>query len=77
MKQNTKIMPLETIINVATIKDATKLMGRIIKQYQLGTITSEQAKTLSYLLQTYVNSFKMMEIEEQLTEYEKDKSYKR
>lgn len=45
-------------IKVTDIRTARRLMSRIIKQYQSGEIKDTYAKTLTYLIQNFINIIK-------------------
>jgi len=53
-------------INVNNIKQAKKLLSKIIRGYQQGTVDDARAKTTAYLLQVFVQLVKDTEIEERL-----------
>jgi hypothetical protein len=42
-------------ISINDAKGAKKILGRLIKRFQEGSVDSTFAKTLCYLLQSYVN----------------------
>ena len=60
----------ERAIVVRNIKDAKRLMSRLIHLVQIGRITSRQAKDLTYLLTMYVNISRVADIEERLGDVE-------
>jgi len=60
-----------TPIKVTNLKNAKRLLSKLIYELQAGTIEGQRAKDLCYLLISYVNVFKSYEIENRLTELEK------
>jgi len=66
---------------VKNIKDAKRLLARLIKLYQLGEVDEKYVKTLAYLLNQYcyfhkvqTETDKIEEIERMLKEFERVKS---
>lgn len=57
-------------VEVHTVKDAKRLLSRLITQLQEGEIENRTAKDLAYLLQIYVNTIREHELEERLTAIE-------
>lgn len=57
-------------VPVKNVKDASKLLGRLIKHFQEGTVESSFAKTLCYLLQTFVNIHAQSSLEERIERLE-------
>jgi len=62
-----------TIPRIRTAKDAKKLLGRIISGFTRGEVASDDAKTLAYLLSTYVQIHGAMEYEQRLEALEAKK----
>lgn len=58
-------------IKVTNLKQAKRLLSRMIYDLQTGTIENQTAKDLTYLLVSYVNVFKQYEIEQRLDLIEK------
>lgn len=58
---------------VKSAKDARRMLSRLISEFRAGEIEGTNAKTLCYLLQTYVNIQKDTEIEERILALEKAK----
>lgn len=58
-------------IKVTNLKNAKRLLSRLIYDLQIGTIENQTAKDLTYLLVSYVNVFKQYEIEQRLGAIEK------
>ena len=58
-------------IKVTSLKNAKRLLSRLIFDLQNGTIENQTAKDLTYLLVSYVNVFKQYEIEKRIEEIEK------
>jgi len=72
--KNTKTKILRSThppIKVNNLKSAKRLLSRLIYELQAGTIESQIAKDLTYLLTSYVNVFKQHEFEQRLEELEK------
>ena len=61
---------------IRNAKDAKKLLGRLISAFTKGETNSEDARTLAYLVQVYVQACVPAEIEERLDQYEKAKNSK-
>jgi hypothetical protein len=59
-----------TPIKINNLKDARRLLSRLIYQLQTGEVESKLAKDICYLLISYVNIFKAFEFEERLAELE-------
>ena len=57
-------------IKVNNLKSAKRLLSRLIYELQAGTVSSQLAKDLTYLLTSYVNVFKTYEMETKLSELE-------
>ena len=53
-------------VHVTKLKDAKRLLSRLITQFQCGEVDSRFAKDLCYLLTSYVSVAKDTEIEERL-----------
>lgn len=58
-------------IKVTNLKQAKRLLSRLIYDLQAGMIENQTAKDLTYLLVSYVNVFKQYEIEQRLDLIEK------
>ena len=58
-------------IRVSSIKDARRLLSRLISQLQQGTVLSRDAKDLTYLLSIYVQITRESDLEERLEALEK------
>jgi hypothetical protein len=56
---------------IRNVKDAKKMLSKLIHAFQLGTLTSEPAKTLCYLIISYVSIIRDHEIEQRLAALEK------
>lgn len=70
------ILPLPKAIRVKNVKQAKRLLSRIITQFQRGEITDYEAKTLCYLLISLVSICKDIDFEERITKIEKSISLK-
>lgn len=66
-----KISDSYTPIKVTNLKNAKRLLSRLIYDLQAGKIEGQQAKDLCYLLISFVNVFKSYEIENRLNEIER------
>lgn len=58
-------------IKVTSLKQAKRLLSRLIYDLQTGVIENQTAKDLTYLLISYANIFKQYEIEQRIDEIEK------
>lgn len=58
-------------VKVTSLKQAKRLLSRLIYDLQTGVIDNQTAKDLTYLLVSYVNVFKQYEIEKRIDEIEK------
>jgi hypothetical protein len=58
---------------VKNVKDARRLLSRLISEFRAGEIQGTDAKTMCYLLSTYVQITKDTELEERIKRLEKDK----
>ncbi len=56
---------------IRTVKDAKKMLGKIIHAFQLGKVKTEEVKTLAYLLTSWVNIVRDVEYEERLKAVER------
>lgn len=61
----------EAPIKIRKLKDAKRLLSRLIYNFQQGSITGRDAKDLTYLLISYVNICGQTEFEERLIKLEK------
>ncbi len=57
-------------VRVTKLRDAQRLLSRLITEFQIGNIDSRWAKDLCYLLSTFVQVTKDAEIEARMTELE-------
>ena len=55
---------------VKNVKDARRLLSTIIAEFRAGMIQGTDAKTMCYLLSTYVSITKDTELEERITKLE-------
>lgn len=62
---------LSNPIKVTSLKQAKRLLSKLIYDLQTGMIENQTAKDLTYLLVSYVNVFKQYEIEKRIDEIEK------
>lgn len=58
-------------VKVTSLKQAKRLLSKLIYDLQTGAIDNQTAKDLTYLLVSYVNVFKQYEIEQRIDEIEK------
>ena len=58
-------------IRVRTVRDARRLLARILKQLQLEEISESRAKTISYVANSFAKLYEVSELEERVTELEK------
>ncbi len=58
-------------IRIRSVKDARRLLARILRQLQLGEISESKAKTISYVANSYAKLFEVSELEERVAELEK------
>lgn len=58
------------IVRVNNARSAKRLMGKIILEFQRRTICSDDAKTLCYLVSTFIQACTMSDIEERVKSLE-------
>ena len=58
-------------IRIRSVKDARRLLARILKQLQLEEISENRAKTISYVANSYAKLYEVSELEERVSELEK------
>ena len=58
-------------IRVRTVRDARRLLARILKQLQVEEISESRAKTISYVANSFAKLYEVSELEERVTELEK------
>ena len=56
---------------IRNVKDARRLLSRIISEFRAGKIEGTDAKTMAYLLSVYVQITKDTELEERILQLEK------
>lgn len=59
-----------TPLKVTNLKNAKRLLSKLIYELQAGTIDNQTAKDLTYLLVSFVNVFKQYEMEKRISELE-------
>ncbi len=59
------------LVRVNTLASAKRLLSRLITEYQKDCISTEKAKTLTYLLQCFVSIHKEIDLENKIIEMEK------
>ena len=64
--QTTPMPMFNKIVRVKNARSARRLMGKIILEFQKKTINSNDAKTLSYLVSTYLQACSVADIEERI-----------
>ena len=57
-------------VRVTKLKDAQRLLSRLITEFQLGNVESRWAKDLCYLVSTFVQVAKESDFEERLRQLE-------
>lgn len=62
---------IEKPIKVTKISDAKRLLSKLIYKLQSGEVTGQDAKDMTYLLISYVNIVKDIELEQRLLEIER------
>ena len=65
-----KLVNSYTPIKVTNLKNAKRLLSKLIYELQAGTIDNQTAKDLTYLLVSFVNVFKQYEMERRISELE-------
>ena len=66
-KEVTNTPPLlQKPIRVSKLKDAKRLLSRIIYEFQLGTVTGRDAKDLTYLISQFIVACKEIEFDERI-----------
>ena len=63
-------------IRIRSVKDARRLLARVLKQLQLQQISESRAKTISYVANSYAKLFEVSELEERVEELEKSAAIK-
>lgn len=58
-------------IRIRTVKDARRLLTRVLRQLQLEEISESRAKTISYVANSFAKLYEVSELEERVTELEK------
>lgn len=64
-------------IRISNVRDAKRLLARLIREFQKGRIEDRWAKTLTYIVTSYVSVAKDTEIEERLQRLEEHLAEKR
>lgn len=59
-------------IKINKVKDAKRLLSKLIYQFQIGAVDNQDAKDLTYLLVNYVNICVQTDFEQRLEKLEKD-----
>lgn len=67
---NIQPLPVEKIVDVRNIKTALRMLSKVIRQLQLGTINDTRAKTLIYALVSYKDIYRESEFEERIKKIE-------
>ncbi len=57
-------------IRISNLRDARRLLGRLIYEFQKGTIVNQDAKDLCYLVISFCQVLKDCEFEERITNLE-------
>ena len=58
---------------IRNVKDAKKMLSKLIHAFQMGKVMSDQAKTLCYLIISYVQIIRDADFEERLIKLEQQK----
>lgn len=64
------IVPIFAKKPIRSVRDAKKMLSRIIHVFQSGTVSSEHVKTLCYLLTSWVSIVNSADFENRLSEIE-------
>ena len=68
MKKQVKQTPplLQKPIRVSKLKDAKRLLSRLIYEFQLGTLGGRDAKDLTYLISQFIAACKEIEFDDRI-----------
>ncbi len=68
MKKQVKQTPplLKKPIRVSKLKDAKRLLSRLIYEFQLGTLSGRDAKDLTYLISQFIAACKEIEFDDRI-----------
>lgn len=74
MKGDTESHPslLDKPIRISKVRDARRLLGKLILEFQKGNIANQDAKDLCYLVTSYVNVAVQSDFEERLQKLESE-----
>jgi hypothetical protein len=67
---NSSYPPINKPIKIKNIRDAKRLLSRLIYHLQIGTVENQTAKDLCYLTICYINVIKELEFEARLKNLE-------
>ena len=66
-KQVIQIPPLlKKPVRVSKLKDAKRLLSRLIYEFQLGTLSGRDAKDLTYLISQFIAACKEIEFDDRI-----------
>ncbi len=68
--RNSPLSLKEKPVRVRNLKDAKKLLGRLLVGFQRGEIQGEDARTLCHIISTYIQLVKDVELEARIAELE-------
>lgn len=63
---------IEKPVRIRAVKDAKRLLSKLIYEFQIGRLSSQPAKDLTYMLINYVNICTQVEFEERLQKLESE-----
>jgi len=68
MKKQVKQTPplLKKPVRVSKLKDAKRLLSRLIYEFQLGTLSGRDAKDLTYLISQFIAACKEIEFDDRI-----------
>jgi hypothetical protein len=62
--------PSKSIRDIKTLKDARRLLSKLISEFRRGELTSPEARVLTYMLTSYVSIYNQSDLEERLQKLE-------
>lgn len=62
--------PLPRYIRVTHIGDLTRLLARVLRDLQTGSISENKSRTIAYVANSYAKIYELSEIEKRLTAME-------
>lgn len=78
MKKDSPTIPplISKPVKITKVRDAKRLLSKMIYEFQLGKIENQSAKDLTYMLMTYVNICTQVDFEERLSKLEAEVKWK-